>query len=368
MRKQMTYAGTGVDYSLMDPFKRQAQETAQKTSIYQLKSDRREVPWSRGESAYLIEMPDFYLAHVEEGLGTKNLVADAMYKLTGCSYYDYVARDTIAMMVNDMITLGALPISLAMHLAAGNDDWFKDQRRADDLIRGWKEGCDLAKCTWAGGETSTLKDLVVPETVVLSGSAVGMIKPKNRLIVPRIRAGDAIVLRASSGIHANGLTMARRIADKLSEGYMTLLSDGQKYGEVLVQPTTIYARFIEACLCSKIPLHYAVNITGHGWRKLMRAAEPFVYVIDNPGEPQPLFRFMQEHGPISDEEAYGNFNMGAGFALYVPPGLAEDVIALAAYYDIRAWCGGHVEKCGEEKKVIIVPKALEYASDSLAVR
>ncbi|KKT93149.1 MAG: phosphoribosylformylglycinamidine cyclo-ligase [Candidatus Andersenbacteria bacterium RIFCSPHIGHO2_12_FULL_46_9] len=368
MSHPMTYASTGVDYSLMDPFKRQAQEAAQKTAHYLREFDLSEVPWSRGESAYLIEMPDCYLAHVEEGLGTKNLVADAMYKLTGRSYYHYVARDTIAMIVNDMITLGALPISLAMHLAAGHGDWFKDEQRVRDLIYGWKEGCDLARCTWAGGETPTLKDMITPETVVLSGSAIGLIKPKEKLIVPRIQDGDAIVLLASSGIHANGLTMARRIADKLPQGYLTPLADGQTYGAALVQPTTIYVKVIEACLSHNVEMHYTVNITGHGWRKLMRVVEPFVYVIDNPGEPQALFGFVQEHGPVSDEEAYGNLNMGAGFAIYVRPDQAQTVIELAACHDVRAWVGGHIEKRGDDKRVIIVPKALEYAGAALGVR
>lgn len=389
MSHPMTYASTGVDYSLMDPFKRQAQEAAQKTSHYLREFDLKEVSWSRGESAYLIEMPDCFLAHVEEGLGTKNLVADAMYKLTGHSYYDYVARDTIAMIVNDMITLGALPISLAMHLAAGSGDWFKDNQRVSDLIRGWKFGCHLACCTWAGGETPTLKDMINPETVVLSGSAIGLIKPKEKLIVPKIKDGDAIVLLASSGIHANGLTLARSIAERkdprwrkllhylfphrfplkaLPKGYLTELSDGQTYGEALLQPTTIYVRVIAACLSHNIDMHYAVNITGHGWRKLMRAVEPFVYVIDNPGEPQALFQFIQEHGPVSDEEAYGNLNMGAGFAIYVPSDQVQTVIELAACHNIKAWQGGHIEKRNDQKKVIITPKGLEYAADSLAVR
>lgn len=368
MTQSMTYASTGVDYDLMDPFKRQAQEAAQKTAHYLHRFYLKEVPWSRGESAYLIEMPDCYLAHVEEGLGTKNLIADVIYKLRGYSYYDYIARDTLAMIVNDVITLGALPISVAMHVAAGSSDWFNDKHRARDLVRGWKEGCDLAGCTWAGGETPTLKNMIAAETVVLSGSAIGLIKPKEKLIVPQIKSGDAIVLLASSGIHANGLTLARRIANTLPQGYQTPLSNGQTYGAALLQPTTIYVPVIETCLSNNVELHYAVHITGHGWRKLMRATEPFVYVVDNPGEPQLLFRFIQEHGPISDEEAYGNFNMGAGFALYVPANQALRVIELAASHNVKAWVGGHIEKRGNQKKVIITPKGIEYAADSLAVR
>lgn len=139
----MTYAETGVNYDAMDPFKRLAQLAARETAgnIARLNGGEfQEFEPSRGESAYLIETATSYLAHVEEGLGTKNLVADAMYILTGKSYYDQVAQCTVAMIVNDLITLGALPLSVAMHLAVGTSDWFNDEKRTGDLIFGWERG------------------------------------------------------------------------------------------------------------------------------------------------------------------------------------------------------------------------------------
>lgn len=367
-KSSMTYASAGVDYDPVDRFKRHAQAAAQRTSSNLKQFGFQEVSWSRGESVYLIETPECYLAHVEEGLGTKNVVADAMFDLAGYRFYHYIARDTVAMIVNDMITLGALPISLAMHVAAGSSGWFKNEQRMADLIAGWKGACELAQCTWAGGETPILKDVVNPNTVVMSGSAVGVIKPKKNVITPRMQHGDAIVFLASSGIHANGLTLARRIADKLKNSYTTRLPSDQSYGEALLQPTIIYVPVLSSCLSLGVEIHYAVHITGHGWRKLMRAIEPFVYVIEDIGQPHPLFRFMQQHGPISDEEAYGNFNMGAGFALYVPENEVTGVIALAKVHGIHAWHAGHIEKRGDEKKVIIVPKGITFEGDSLAVR
>lgn len=364
----MTYATSGIHYDILDPFKRQAQEAAKETTRNLEKNGAQEVEWTRGESVYLIETPERYLAHVEEGLGTKNLVADALYPLTDKTYYDYMAQDTVAMIVNDMITVGALPLSIAMHLAAGSSEWFKDEQRTNDVLQGWKKGCNEARCTWAGGETPTLKDVINPETVVLSGSALGNISPKENIIKPSIQDGDAIVLLRSSGIHANGLTLARRIAEKLPRGYLAPLPDGKTYGEAIVQPTTIYVPIIADCLSQNVEIHYAVNITGHGWRKLMRAVEPFVYRITDPGKPQPLFQFMQNHGPVSDYEAYSTFNMGAGFALYVPPGQVQRVLSIASKNKITAWEGGRIEKCGTEKKVIIVPKGIEYAQESLGVR
>ncbi len=371
MTEKMTYAGVGVDYDAMDPFKRMAQLAGRETAHHIERINRgefREVEMSRGESAYLVEAAKSYFAHVEEGLGTKNLVADAMYLLTGKSYYDQIAQDTVAMIVNDMITLGALPLSVAMHLAVGESSWFNDEKRCRDLVEGWKKACDLARCVWGGGETPTLKDVVMPETVVLSGSAMGIIKPKERLITAdNIQHDDAIIFIEGSGIHANGLTMARKIADKLPDGYLTKLDDGKTYGDTLLTPTPIYVSVIEDCLNAGINIHYGVNITGHGWRKLMRAPQPFAYVIEILPKQLPIFDFIQKHGPVDDEEAYANLNMGPGFALYVPPAQAVNTVAITRRLGFSAYCAGHIEK-SDEKKVVIKPKNLEFLGSTLGVR
>jgi phosphoribosylformylglycinamidine cyclo-ligase len=373
MDKSITYAGTGVNYDVMDPFKRMAQIAGRSTArnINRLnEGEFREFKPSRGESAYLIEAAKSYFAHVEEGLGTKNLVADAMYKLTGKSYYDQIAQDTVAMIVNDMINLGALPLSVAMHLAVGDSDWFKDEVRASDLVDGWKHACNLARCVWGGGETPTLKGVVVPGTVVLSGSAMGIVKPKDRLIQPdKIQPGDVIIIAESSGIHANGLTLARKIGEQIDPNprewqasphelpkyYYKRLSDNRMYGEVLLDPTHIYVGLVEDCLDAGVDIHYAVNITGHGWRKLMRATEPFAYIIEKLPRQQPIFDFIQDYGPVDDREAYGNLNMGAGFALYVSEKDAAKVFNLLnrkANIPYRVFCAGHIER-SEIKKVVI---------------
>lgn len=376
MPKGMTYADVGVDYDAMDPFKRTAQLAAQETSGNIARLGFQAVEASRGESAFLVEAPDCYWAHVEEGLGTKNLVAYAMDQLIGLeigrSYYDQVAQCTVAMIVNDMITLGAFPLTVAMHLAVGSSDWFNDELRSNGLILGWKRACDLANAAWSGGETPTLKDIIMPGTEVLSGSAMGIVYPKSSLITGNIQPGDVIVLLGSSGIHANGLTMARRIATNLPEGYLTKLDDGRTYGETLLDPTIIYVRFVKALLDAGVRIHYAVNITGHGWRKLMRLPQPFVYVIEHLPKQLPIFDFLQQHGPLDDREAYGNLNMGAGFALYVPE---ADWSKVQEVFDRRiqshgvdsVLLAGYIEQ-SDTKRVVILPKHLEYSAETLAVR
>lgn len=370
----MTYVASGVDYDVMDRFKRLAQQSAAMTAsnIRRLNGGEfEEFSASRGESVFLIEAAKSFFAHVEEGLGTKSLVADAMYLLTGKSYYDQIAQDAVAMIVNDMLTLGALPLSVAMHLAVGESSWFEDEVRYGDLINGWQHACDLSGCVWGGGETPTLRGIIVPGAALLSGSAMGLVKPKEHRIKGDIQGGDAIILVGSQGVNANGLTMARDIAGILPEGYLTQLPNGRTYGETLLDPTEIYRQLIEDCLNAEVRIHYAVNITGHGWRKLMRAEQPFAYVIDDLPEQLPIFDFIQEHGQVEDKEMYATFNMGAGFALYVPQDDVKKVWSILHSYNPpyrhTAVYAGHVE-ASDVKRVVINPKNLIYGEETLAVR
>ncbi len=367
MADKMTYTQVGVNYGAMDPFKRMAQKAALETAGNITELGMCEFEPSRGESAYLIDCGDRYIAHVEEGLGTKNLVAESMQQVTGKSFADHVAQDTVAMIVNDLVTLGALPVSICMHLAVGSSDWFHDTNRSADLIRGWQHACNLARCVWGGGETPTLKGVVNSQSIVLAGSAWGIVKPKSRLMMPdKIRVGDRIVFIESSGIHANGLTMARTIADRLPEGYLTKLADGRTYGETLLDPTHIYVPVIKKCFARGIPLHYGVNVTGHGWRKLMRAPQDFTYVIDRLPLQLPIFDFIQQHGPIDDREAYGNLNMGAGFALYVSARSVPAVLEVITSLGFKGFDAGVIE--AGEKQVVIRPKNLVFTASTLAVR
>jgi phosphoribosylformylglycinamidine cyclo-ligase len=364
----MTYAAAGVDYGALDPFKRRAQLAGRETAGVLKRLGIAEVGMSRGESAYLVETEDAFLAHVEEGLGTKNLVADAMYRISGTrSYYDHIAQDTVAMIVNDMVTVGALPVAVAMHLGVGSSEWFSDDRRTEDLVNGWKRACELARCAWGGGETPTLTGVVEPQAVVLAGSAIGIIKPKSRLIRGNIQSGDQIVLFESAGIHANGLTLARAIAERVPDGYRAAVADGRAFGEALLDPTYIYVGMIEDCLTRGVDIHYAVNITGHGWRKLMRASGPFAYVVESIPTVPAVLEFMQAQGNIDVAEAYGNLNMGAGFAIYVPESDVSAVLDVARAFPFKALRAGYVEKC-DRKKVVIRPPGVEFSADTLAVR
>ncbi len=364
----MTYGSAGVNYDALDAFKRACQRAAESTKGALTTRGFAEVQGVRGESAFLIEGDDAYWAHVEEGLGTKNLIADAMLQLTGKSFYRNIGIDTVATIVNDLITCGAMPVSVAMHAAVGDGSWFDHAQRASDLADGFAEGCRLAAAVWGGGETPALKGIVQPGTIVLAGSAIGRVRPKSNRILGDVREGDAIVLLASSGVHTNGLTLCRAIAQRLPDGYLTRMPDGRTFGEALLDPSVIYVKFIQACQSAGLPLHYVSHVTGHGWRKLMRLGEPFVYRITNLPKPHPVFQFIMDNGPVDLKEAYATFNMGVGFAAFVHTRDADQTVKLANQTGYQAVVGGQVHKEGSRKAVEIAPLNIAFQAETLNLR
>ncbi len=363
----MTYEGSGVNYRAMDPAKVNAQEVGRTTAHNLKRFGYEEVSWSRGESVYLMEGAANYLGFIIEGLGTKNLVADAMWHLLGRSGYEKAAQDAVAMIVNDMITLGCLPMVIGQYLAVGSERWFANPERSGSLAVGWANSCDAVGATYGPGETPTLRDVLYPTAADIAGASTGMIRTKEQLMDPRtIQDGDSIVILMGSGVHANGLTLIRDLSEQVHYG--TKLDDGRMFGEAVLDPTPLYVPVIEAIQDAGIRPRYGVNITGHGWRKLMRPVEPFIYVIERTPEPPAIFDFIQRHGKISDREMFGNYNMGAGFALYVDPDDVTEVIMLAQVCGVSAFLAGFIEKQGDTKKVVIQPNGLEYEGKTLAVR
>jgi len=364
----LSYESSGVSYDELDAFKRACQKAARTTAGLLADHGYREPAETRGESAYLIEADDHYLAHVEEGLGTKNLAADRAGEQLGRCFYREVAIDTVATIVNDLITCGALPVTVAMHAAVGDSKWFANEERTQALVEGWAEGCRQAGAVWGGGETPTLRGVIEPDTICLAGSAMGRIAPKSLRITGDVADGDVMIFLGSSGVQTNGLTLCRKIADNLPQGYATPIGDGRTYGEALLAASVIYVAFVRECQRRSLKLNYVAHVTGHGWRKLMRLDEPFVYEVTDPGEPGALFEFLMQAGPIERREAYATFNMGVGFVAYVSPESADAVLAAARDTGYRAWVGGRVRREGGRKAVVVPSLDLVFEGDTLKLR
>ncbi len=156
------------------------------------------------------------------------------------------------------------------------------------------------------------------------------------------------------------------MAESDPELYQTKLSDGRLFGEAILTPTHLYVNLVRDMQAAGLDLHYMVNVTGHGWRKLMRANADFTYIIDAVPAVPTEFTYMQQVSGTDDTEMYGNFNMGAGFAVYLPDDQADKVIEIAAANGLKSMRAGHVETGA--KQVVIRPKNITFSAETLEVR
>jgi phosphoribosylformylglycinamidine cyclo-ligase len=236
-----------------------------------------------------------------DGTGTKLLVARKLGR------YDTIGIDLVAMSVNDLIVCGARPVVFLDYIACGRID----ETRMHDIMRGIVRGCELAGCSLAGGETAEMPDLYAFEDFDLSGFAVGIaekgaILPKK----PEIRSGDVILGLPSSGIHSNGLSLARKVIPE---------SDAAAWNEMLV-PTRIYAAEMRSLIDTGRVLA-AAHITGGGLFGNLRRVIPDglrpAFTFDWPVPA--IFTKIQSAGGISDDEMRAVFNLGIGIAMIAHP-------------------------------------------------
>lgn len=377
MAKKLHYEQSGDNYKLKDPYKLIALKATRKTAKNIKRFEKygiqiTEATESRGESAYRVNIKsskglNFQFAHVEESIGTKNVIADELLKEFNRSYYFNIAIDNVASIVNDLSTCGAFPFTFMLHLAAYPNEWYLDKKIIEPLLEGTAYACNLAGLTWGGGESGTDRDIIFPGRSLLSGSATGLIIPADKVLTEeKLQVGDRIVVFESSGVHTNGITLLRKeLLKRLPKGYKTKLSDGRTYGETLLDASIIYSKLIEE-LINTTQVHYAVHITGHGWRKIMRAKTPFTYKIQNLPKPQPIFDFIKEKTGSSERDMYDTYNMGGGFAIFAPKESVDKILQIAKKQKIKAWDCGEVLK--GPKQVLLEPLGIGFSADELIIR
>ena len=339
------YRAAGVDYEALDAGKRNALTEALATSGLLTASGGRAVDESRGEPAFVFEAGGQTLAFVVEGLGTKSIIARQVEEQLMVSAFDNVAYDTVAAIVNDLCCVGAVPLVVNAYFATGSSDWYANEVRNTGLVTGWREACDDAGATWGGGESPSLPGLVASEDIELAGSAVGVVPPGRRPILgAELAPGDEIVIIASNGLHANGSSLARRVAEGLSDGYATRLPSGRTFGEALLDRTPMYAALVRALLASDLEIHYFSHITGHGLLKLMRPRRELTYTLSRLPEVPEVLEFLVHRTEMSPAAAYSTFNMGCGFAVYCAAGSGEEVVRIASELGLAASVAGAVEE------------------------
>jgi phosphoribosylformylglycinamidine cyclo-ligase len=362
--RSSAYSSAGVNYSALDAGKRSALTEALATSGLLGARGGRAVDESRGEPAFVFEAGGQTFGFVLEGLGTKSIIARQVEQQIGARGFESVAYDTVAAIVNDLCCVGALPLVVNAYFATGSSDWYADEQRQAALLAGWRRGCVDAGAVWGGGESPSLPDLVAEGDIELAGSAVGLV-PEGRepILGAELAAGDEIVLVASSGLHANGSSLARMIAGALPDGYQTRLPSGRAFGDALLDPSVVYTPLVQSLLASELGIHYLSHITGHGLLKLMRPRRDLSYHVTSLPEVPEVLAFLIEQAGMSPAAAYTTFNMGAGFAVYCARGAGAQVVEHAARLGLSAELAGTVEP--GPRRVVLSPVEVVFDGDEL---
>jgi phosphoribosylformylglycinamidine cyclo-ligase len=272
-----------------------------------------------------------------DGVGSKILVAEMM------NSYDTIGIDCVAMNVNDLICVGGRPLAMLDYIAIKGAN--KEQIEA--IGKGLHEGARQARISIVGGEIAQIPEMIlgIDEStgVDLVGMAVGMVK-LNRLVVGQaVRPGDAIIGIRSSGIHCNGLSLARNILLR-KRGYkidQRVNELGTTLGEELLKPTIIYVPHVMDLLESRVRVKALMNITSDGFLNLSRIDPKIGFVIDDEFEPQPIFDLIQKEGNVSTEEMFSVFNMGTGFCVIVDRDDASAALSVLAKHGDDAKVIGH---------------------------
>jgi phosphoribosylformylglycinamidine cyclo-ligase len=279
-----------------------------------------------GHYASVLEIaPGLGLALCIDGVGSKLIVAEQAGRL------DTIGIDCVAMNANDLVCVGAQPLAMLDYLAVER----ADAAAAEQVALGLKAGAEQAGIEIPGGELAQLPELIrghpSPSGFDLVGACVGTVALDALVTGAECAPGDAVIGLPSSGVHSNGVTLARRAL--LEVGGFTLddrpdALGGASVADVLLEPTVIYVRAVLDLLVSDIPVHGLAHITGDGVLNLLRLRAGVGFELDAPLQAAPVFGLIQELGAVSDADMFRTFNMGCGFCCVVPAGRAGEALDL----------------------------------------
>ena len=276
-----------------------------------------------------------------DGVGTKVIIAQQMGR------YDGVGIDLVAMSVNDMIVQGAEPLFFLDYLAVNK----LEPEQIAQMVESVATGCRWADCALIGGETAEMPDLYGKDEYDMAGFAVGVVERDRIITGDLVQKGDVILGLASSGIHSNGYSLVRNICFKkhklkITDSIPEL--DNQRLGDVLLVPTRIYVKPIVKLLGGykvKKVVHAMAHITGGGLVGNIPRVLPenCNAVLKTDAWPVPdIFNYLQQAGPVEEEEMFRVFNMGIGYVLIVAPDFADAISQKLTRYGERVYKIGTV--------------------------
>ena len=292
-----------------------------------------------GYFANVIEMDGTGLALCTDGVGTKTIVASMMGK------FDTIGIDCVAMNVNDMICVGARPLSLVDYIAIDH----ADAAMLDAIGAGLCEGARMAGISISGGETAQLKEIVNGFDLV--GMAVGRVALDKIISGKGVAEGDVVIGVRSNGVHSNGLSLARNAFFANSRFGVNHKIDelGTTLGEELLRPTHIYVPEAMEILERVKGVKALINITSDGLLNLARVEAKVGFEIEHLFDPHPIFGLIQRHAKVDDSEMFEVFNMGVGFCYVVDPNDVALTISILESHGRTAQRIGHAVADPERK-------------------
>jgi phosphoribosylformylglycinamidine cyclo-ligase len=303
--------------------------------------------------------PNVGIALATDSVGSKVIVAEQTGR------FDTIGVDCVAMNVNDLICVGATPLALLDYIAV--------ERAEPELLaaigRGLAVGASAAGVEIPGGEVCQVPEVLrghpSPYGFDLVGSAFGVVELDRIIDGSQVRPGDVMVGLPASGIHSNGMTLARRAL--LDDGQLTLeqaprILGGKTVADVLLEPTVIYVRAVLALISSAIEVHGLAHITGGGLMNLRRIGTGVGYTVSRPLPSPPVFELIASFGEISAAEMWEVFNMGCGFVAMVPADQAAEAVALLEPFHPGAAVIGEIT--AEAGVIDMPPMRIRAAADS----
>jgi len=297
-----------------------------------------------GYYANIVNVGGTGIAITTDGIGSKSKIAEMLGK------YDTVGIDCVAMNVNDLICVGAKPLSMVDYLAVET----AEASMLDAISIGLVEGARQAEITITGGETAQLKGLI--NGFDLAGAAIGLVALDRILVGQDIRDGDVVIGVESNGIHSNGLTLARRTFFERG-GYKHSHRFGElshSIGEELLRPTHIYVREALALIAEVSSVKAFAHITGDGFLNLTRMKADVSFVLDNLPEAPPVFSLIERLGQVQHAEMFSVYNMGIGLCVVLGASEADEALRIFRAHGRRAQVIGRVVADG--KRQVSIPK------------
>ncbi len=348
------YAAAGVDTREADSALRPMVDRLSRTLLH-----RGHALLPFGHFANVVRLGSLGIAVSTDNVGTKVLIAQLMDK------YDTIGIDCVAVNVNDILCVGAEPQTMVDYIAVEH----VAARVVDQIAKGLEEGARLANITIVGGELAQVPEIVRGEGpgtgLDLSGTCIGTVDPDAIMTGRAVRPGDLIVGLRSSGVHSNGLSLARTVFGITSESpraeRIRTLAEyndelGETLGEALLRPTRIYVSEVLQMIKDGVDVRGLAHITGDGFLNLPRLNADVGYVIDSLPEPQAVFGLIQRTGSVSDSEMFEVFNMGIGFCVIVPASDESAALATAEGCGAEAFTIGHVTEDSDRTVDVAAPR------------